>query len=881
MTENALFDRLQSSAEEWRAAGWPCESEPLIGEILRWQFVGGDPEGALKFLRWPQFRALEVYWMLRLVYGTPHIVDLYKEIYKGDLPGFVDALGVPLAPEGLKWGNFTADSILAKIRDDDELVKKHGLDALREAAALPYPSYIFALAMGAGKTILIGSIIASEFGLSLRRDGRGDFMRNALVFADDKTILESLREIESMPYDRVLPPSMSRDFLANLKLAYTRDGEKDIRAVEGSAYNVVVTNTAKIRLRANTARQKKWSALEYETRKRQDEVEANLRLQKVASLPAIGVFSDEAHHLYGNAAGAKIKRVRETVNYIHDKAEGGIVAVVNTTGTPYYGGQRLKEVVAWYGLGKGIEDGVLKSLRNGVRRYDIAKRGDKTVVDAIVRDFFTDYGDMILPDGAKPKIAFYFKQRSHLEECRSIIERTMADIGRDAASILINTEDARKEDLDEFIRLNTPQSQKRVVLLVGKGVEGWNCPSLFACALVKEQTSDVFVLQAAARCLRQIPGNHVPARVYLDKDNAKKLQKELKRNFGASLSDLDVKPSLTETVTVRVRKAERLPKLEVTKMVRRATRKPDARKKAVRLFRPKQGESAPDAVMRVMTPGVAGDLVDSGERRALSEESSMTCLSVAARLAGNYHLSPMELLGELRKAYPGDKIPRTHWADLVRQTEAQCGGCEIVEERVTEALALIRARGPDGTLLFDENDDGCLVFRLRFTRDERKRRSDRGLFAVPEDIPDEGDLSYHYAPYNFDAVPERAVFAKILGELGIAPREVAHFLFTGGMTDPARTDFHFSYVDEGGRERLYFPDFVLVKKSGEFYILEVKSGGGLVDRNQEAKKKAVERLREVQPDKFKYHVVYVGDELDDGDLDPVRDWVRENRAARV
>jgi len=38
------------------------------------------------------------------------------------------------------------------------------LEALRETLNLSFPSYILALAMGAGKTILMGAIAATEFG---------------------------------------------------------------------------------------------------------------------------------------------------------------------------------------------------------------------------------------------------------------------------------------------------------------------------------------------------------------------------------------------------------------------------------------------------------------------------------------------------------------------------------------------------------------------------------------------------------------------------------------------------------------------------------------------------------------------------------------------
>ena len=60
----------------------------------------------------------------------------------------------------------------------------------------------------------------------------------------------------------------------------------------------------------------------------------------------------------------ELKRVRETVNYIKEKK--GVIAVINTTGTPYYKRQMLREVVAWYSLGEGIKDNILKSLHRGI-----------------------------------------------------------------------------------------------------------------------------------------------------------------------------------------------------------------------------------------------------------------------------------------------------------------------------------------------------------------------------------------------------------------------------------------------------------------------------------------------------------------------------------
>ena len=60
--------------------------------------------------------------------------------------------------------------------------------------------------MGAGKTILIGAIVATEFAMAIEYPEpmatSVQFVENALVFAPGKTIIESLRELARIPYER-------------------------------------------------------------------------------------------------------------------------------------------------------------------------------------------------------------------------------------------------------------------------------------------------------------------------------------------------------------------------------------------------------------------------------------------------------------------------------------------------------------------------------------------------------------------------------------------------------------------------------------------------------------------------------------------------------
>ena len=144
-----------------------------------------------------------------------------------------------------------------------------------------------------------------------------------------------------------------------------------------------------------------------------------------------------------------------------------------------------------------------------------------------------------------------------------------------------------------------------------------------------------------------------------------------------------------------------------------------------------------------------------------------------------------------------------------------------------------------------------------------------------KEYEDKHDLSFHYTPYNFDSEPERFLFRRILSVLKTDPDEVKAFLFMGGLTDPKKTDFHFEYLGEDNRYHRYFPDFVIVKKTGEFYIVEVKAENERNDPTVEAKRKAVERLRDLQPDRFKYHTVYASTNSKvSEDIKPIAYWVK-------
>jgi len=216
----------------------------------------------------------------------------------------------------------------------------------------------------------------------------------------------------------------------------------------------VVTNTEKIRIQKRTYRHHTWSQMYFEHMLEQYAAEANLRLRAIASLPNLGVFSDEAHHTYGREIGQRLKRVRQTVDYLHENTD--LICVVNTTGTPYYERQPLRDVVIWYGLSEGIRDGILKPVEGSIYAYDFEPQHADRFVAEVLRDFFAAYGDVTLPNGAPAKLAMYFPQTKDLGELRPVVEQTLMEMGYPTDVVLRNTSKSTQAEIDAFNRLNHP-----------------------------------------------------------------------------------------------------------------------------------------------------------------------------------------------------------------------------------------------------------------------------------------------------------------------------------------------------------------------------------------------------------------------------------------
>ena len=863
-----IFEQLQTDAKKWRENGYTTDDQfSAISEILAWS---KDENGQLRYLREAQFNALEVYWYIRIILKTPRLLELYKNYFPRN-SDLLTALGV-VKNDIITNMLIDGEDPFEKIKTDTKFAKSLQLDSLHESINLNYPSYILALAMGAGKTVLIGSIIATEFSMSIEYPEE-NFMKNALVFAPGTTIIESLREIFDMPFEKILPSRFYKSFMANVKMVYTRNGEKSIPVQDNSSYNLVVTNTEKIALK-KMAKRKGQTQIEFEELEKQENLLSNARLNKISSLTHLGIFSDEAHHTYGNKLGDELKRVRSTINHLH--SETNLVCVVNTTGTPYYKKQAIKDVIFWYSLQQGIADNILKSLRNGIIAYDFKDEKPEEVINDIIKNFFEKYGKTKLANGAKAKIAFYFASQEHLDGSKPLIEKALANHKQNTTIILTNTQKSSQKEIDEFNRLNDPDNQKRIILLIGKGTEGWNCPSLFATALIRELTSsNNFILQASTRCLRQIPENKQTATIYIEAKNQRTLDKELKETFALSLSELNKVEQKTETQILEIKKTE-YPILEITRTINKIVQD-KTKNSEIKLTKP-QNTKNNTIVKSIFEPKLesTGTIISpTGEENEIIFSTETYDLYTATqKIAKNYHIDYFSLLKELKKLYKDNEVPRSHLQELFQQVEKQTQNYKTIKEKITEVLALIKFQDEDHKPIFDKNEKGSYCHTIRYKAGTFGYNNE--LLAHEKDFAgiNKKALGFHYTPYNFDSAPEKDFFEKMLNQLQVKTKEIEDIYFTGGLTNTAQTDMYFQYKGIDGKYHNYFPDFVIVKKDGTFLIVEIKVEGKEEDIEVKSKVKAIRKLEAIPENRFKYEIIYTDSPISVRKFENTDNWVK-------
>lgn len=805
----------------------------LTRKVLAYNDCEENPDA---FLRRPQFEALEMYVFVKEFMGNPQVYQMFDD-WRNRRGNFSDASYYSVS----KGGQIRIFDDLAE-KQTDILFKQ--MKKYRES----YPNYIYALTMGLGKTILMATCIFYEFLLAKKYPKDKRFCHNALVFAPDKTVLQSLREIMTFDKTKVVPPEYARVLDSNIKFHFLDESGTVLHTIDDSDFNIIISNTQKIivkkKRKEETAAQTLFGSgsllsTVYGEDSGDDDawddttLMDNQRFKKLCRLPQLGVYVDEAHHLFGadlekqiRSGGANKTSLRDTINLLAEYTS--IVACYNYTGTPYVKNQPLPEVVYAYGLRESIWNGFLKDA--DPIGYENVK--SEEFLNAAVTTFWERYGGKTY-DGLNPKLAIYAAGvEEAANEVRPALERILAELGIPATSILLNVGDpkyTKDEDIRHFNNLDVPGTEgneKQFIILVEKGKEGWNCRSLFGVALFRSPKSKIFVLQATMRCLRAITDELLTATVFLSKENFDILNDELHKNFNMEIKDIK-KPSSTNrhkyqvrvlppprTITLkRVWHEYSLHEKEYSDPVDFKLTDADFSKYRSVIY---EGDSlARDTTVKEKT-------VDF-----LQNNMKYSAFSLVGEIARYLNISCILSSRILRESVDGLDVI----LDAVNRYNAVLDDFiipavfhalfEVTSELRTEDKELVLLREPKdaGYYEFSAKDDLVLTHRY------------------PGFTPEQVKKSFHADTYCFDSAPEKECFMQY-----ITSGKVQEVYFTGMFTSN-QGDLSVHYYDpESGRIRQYYPDFLAKMADGSYQLIEVKGDNKIDDVVVKAKQAAAEEM---------------------------------------
>jgi hypothetical protein len=808
-------------------------------------------ENPSAFLRPPQFEALEMYVFIKEFLKNQQVIDIFEQ-WVNKTGDFSDRS---------YYSNGQANLFAEQIKNQTATIFKQ-----MEKYKADYPNYIYALTMGLGKTILMAACIFYEFLLSNKYPKDELYCHNVLVFAPDKTVLQSLREIVTFDKTKVVPPEYASVLDANIKIHFLDDTSTSLNTIDNSNLNIIITNNQKIIVRHKHKEQKPGDKFfqashpsllspvyDDEDLVGDEDLLVNKRFQKLCRLPQIGIYVDEAHHLFGanlesDLYSDKETSQRMTINMLAErlKKQGtNVVACYNYTGTPYVKKQVLPEVVYAYGLRESIYSGFLKEA--DVKGFTVVK--DIEFLRSIINGYtdpdgnkfpgFLDIYKNKTYEGLLPKLAIY---AANVDEIRKIIkpalEKLLSEKGIPLSKILVNVGDGnpdltKDDDIRHFNNLDvvgTEGSLKQFILLCEKGKEGWNCRSLFGVALFRDSFSKVFVLQSTMRCLRQIKADdgspkQKTATIYLSQANYQILDEELNKNFNMSVKELANKNNKNKQ-PYKVR------------MI------PPPRKLTI-----KERRYNYNITKKQIIPPINFDIdnIDITQyQRKVTEKTALSGtgkdnIKIITDIADKITFSLYMMVAEIARFFPEagalkiENILENSEDGISKILEKVNSYNEVLYEHIIPKIfysiydvsgsheetirEIVLLKMPEGKEYFDFHADPALV-----------------VFVEDENYKKYKNKSFHADHYCFDSNPEYECFKKFLNS-----DKVEAVYFTGMFTSLNQNGLAIPYTDpESYRYRNYYPDFLVKMKDGSYQIIEVK-GDNKLDNNVVKKKQEAAR----------------------------------------
>lgn len=423
-----------------------------------------------------------------------------------------------------------------------------------------YAEYLFSLPMGAGKTFLMAAFIYIDLYFAIQEPDNRNFAHNFIIMVPSglkSSVIPSLKTIQQFDPEWIFQKNIAAQIKSLIKfevLEENRSAKKSNKAKDPNVQKislhqsepdlmglVAITNAEKVIL--NRLVLDKEMSLFEDTDDDRDRIANELR-NKIGKIPHLSIMIDEIHH----ATDSDIKLRQVIERWMQDEANT-INSIIGFSGTPYLDKaeeikitgeisikhEEISNIVYYYQLIKGIGN----FLKKPVVRIASSDATSEEIITEGVNEFLDNYYDIKYDNKYWSKLAIYCA--GDIENLEKVVYPQVKKIVESRAlnpeEIILKHHGGNKkypqpaDSATEFASLDTELSQKRIILLVQIGKEGWDCRSLTGVILSqKGDCPSKMVLQTSCRCLRQVEkGKQEKALIYLNQYNAQILEKQLKK----------------------------------------------------------------------------------------------------------------------------------------------------------------------------------------------------------------------------------------------------------------------------------------------------------------------------------------------------------------
>ena len=767
-----------------------------------------------------------------------------------------------------------------------------------------YPDYLYSLPMGAGKTYLMAAFIYLDLSFAIREPQNPLFAHNFMILAPSgkkTSIMPSLKNIMEFDPTWVLPEAVADEVRRIVRFevldeASTARGSNIVRNPNAQKIShhlsgdgdelmglVAFTNAEKVildRIDKAAADPGLFTDNE-ELRKEYDRIkQANELRTMIGQIPQMAIFIDEVHHV-----ASEENKLRGVVTGWARK--GSFKYMLGFSGTPYLDSAEpvkigqvtvkntdLPNVVYHYPL--------LWAVGNFLKRPDI-KLADGTSEDIIrngLNEFLSQYGSTTYANGTCAKVAIYCTSIEQLEEeVYPQATAICAEHGLNASEAILKFHGGNKtyrmpaDAARDFAMLDTPQSRKRVVLLVKIGQEGWDCKSLTSVILSQKGACPTnLVLQTSCRCLREVihtdGETEERALIWLNEWNYSKLNSEFNKTQNTSIDELVKANGRNQTTVQRYSRMERLevPEISFFQMgIKRTTEYEESEARTAELLTP-ANIIATRKHIEITQKALGDKTIDKYEEEAVCDEYTTFNQWLYLTAKEGFNMTPVSLLlrheGLLTDIFSRITVERDgvrYYRDDIDQQQVRSNvrlafvpkktyfqEKEIIpktarmlaiEKEVFEQpkpVGSLRKYYPDQADVEDIHYfDSLTPKELEEEHRTAERMKARGR-EVLDPMTDftERDYSYHYLPYKFDSPLERRFFTEYAIHLKELKDRGLEIYFNG---DDELTEFKIACYKQVGKDQWeelggYVPDFLILQRDGEgrlhkVLIVETKGEG--------------------------------------------------------